>query len=221
LSTSRNSDLLQASLPAGSPIFSEPLMFNNIFWDNRSGAWDGLGIHGLGLQGDTAPINYWDMGLGDLTFSLHPAYSIYSSTLGTAFNPTNLVGELIGAAANPNVRLTYDTSVTILPWRGNPRFVGINLVAVDSPPTLMGDYHLTALTITSSPAINAGAVSFSGVNAPNRDIDGDRRIYIPGVEAYEIGADERGILSGYLLALPGEGEQSLLNELWLPFVVVK
>jgi hypothetical protein len=215
LSTSRNSDLLQASLPPGSPVFSEPLLFNNIFWDNRSGSWDGLGIHGLGLQGDTAPINYWDMGLSDLTLPLHPAYSIYSSTIGTVDNGTNLIGQ------NPNVRSTYDTSIIILPWRGNPRFVGINLVAIDSPPTLMGDYHLTALTTTSSPAINAGAVSYNGVNAPARDIDGDRRVYIPGVEGYEIGADERGILSGYFLALPGEGEQTLLNELWLPFVVVK
>jgi hypothetical protein len=221
LSTSRNTDLMQATLPIGSPIFSEPLMFNNIFWDNRSGSWDGLGIHGLGLPGDTAPINYWDMGLSDLTFSLHPVYSIYSSTLGTAFDPTNLVGEVIGAAADPNVRSTYDTSVVILPWRGNPRFVGINLVAIDVPPTLMGDYHLTALTVDSSPAIDAGTTSYDGVAAPARDIDGDRRIFVPGVQGYEIGADERGILSGYLLALPGEGEQSLLSELWLPFVVVK
>ena len=37
LSTSQNSALLQATLPAGSPIFSNPRLFNNIFWDNRAG----------------------------------------------------------------------------------------------------------------------------------------------------------------------------------------
>ena len=37
LSTSMNSAPLQATLPAGSPFFSNPLLFNNIFWDNRAG----------------------------------------------------------------------------------------------------------------------------------------------------------------------------------------
>ena len=37
LSTAANSDQLQATLPGGSPLFSNPLLFNNIFWDNRAG----------------------------------------------------------------------------------------------------------------------------------------------------------------------------------------
>ena len=37
LSSSANSVQLQATLPAGSPAYSNPLVFNNIFWDNRAG----------------------------------------------------------------------------------------------------------------------------------------------------------------------------------------
>lgn len=49
LFTGANSAQLQATLPVGSPSFSNPLLFNNIFWDNRAGqqrrkygAWDRL-----------------------------------------------------------------------------------------------------------------------------------------------------------------------------------
>ena len=38
LSTGQNSAQLQATLPGGSPTFSNPLLFNNIFWDNRAGS---------------------------------------------------------------------------------------------------------------------------------------------------------------------------------------
>ena len=39
----RNSALLQATLPAGSPV-ERPLLFNNIFWDNRAGFRNGIGV---------------------------------------------------------------------------------------------------------------------------------------------------------------------------------
>ena len=50
VSTTSNSDQLQATLPAGSPVFSRPVMFNNIFWDNRAGTWTGGGVSGIGLN---------------------------------------------------------------------------------------------------------------------------------------------------------------------------
>ena len=37
LSTGANSSQLQATLPGGSPSFSDPLLFNDIFWDNWAG----------------------------------------------------------------------------------------------------------------------------------------------------------------------------------------
>ena len=63
LATTSNSDQLQATLPAGSPTFSNPLLFNNIFWDNRAGTRAGTTVTGIGLAGDATPIDHWDLGV--------------------------------------------------------------------------------------------------------------------------------------------------------------
>ena len=65
LSTSTNSGPLQATLPGGSPLFSNPLLFNNIFWDNRAGTRDLSNVTGLGNLGDctSAACDRWDMGV--------------------------------------------------------------------------------------------------------------------------------------------------------------
>ncbi len=62
-----NSDQLQATLPGGSPLFSNPLLFNNIFWDNRAGTRTGATVIGLGIPGDATPIDRWDIGIADGT----------------------------------------------------------------------------------------------------------------------------------------------------------
>ena len=179
LSTSLNSALLQATLPAGSPLFSEPLLFNNIFWDNRAGRWDGGSVAGIGLTGDPNPINLWDMGVAGTTYLLDPTFSMLNVLNGTLqpTDPSNQVG------VDPLVVAPYDTSVSILPWRGNPNFVGVNIVAIDLPPTLMGDYHLQS----TSSAIDAGAASQGGISAPTSDLDGDPR---PVGVGFDIGGDE-------------------------------
>ena len=186
LSTSRNSSLLQATLPPGAPHFSDPLLFNNIFWDNRAGTFTGAVVAGIGLAGDPTPIYYWDMGVSDGSALLTPTNSLMQVTTGTVPDVTNRVN------VDPAVISTYDTSVRIAPWRGNPRFVDIVIVTVDATPNLLGNYHITI----GSPAENGGAASKNGVNAPVLDIDRDIR---PSDGGYEIGADE---LVGLVAAFP-------------------
>jgi hypothetical protein len=144
-------------------------------------------VAGIGMDGDPNAINYWDMGLSDLTSYLRPTNSILASTLGTILDPSNL-------EQDPLVVAAYDTSIQALPWRTNPHFVGVILVAVDLPPNLMGDYHLQA----TSPAIGAGASGKDGVDAPGEDIDGDNRP--PG--NVDIGADQQGD-RGVQTVIPG------------------
>jgi uncharacterized repeat protein (TIGR01451 family) len=175
LSTSMNSALLQATLPSGSPLFSNPLLFNNIFWDNRAGTRNLSNVTGLSV----ADADHWDLGVADGPYSLAPTNSIVQQNAGTHLytsSPTN-------SAADPSVLSPYDVGVTFNTWRNNPAFFGAIMISADLPPNLLGDYHIT----NASPAYNFGAANKSGVNAPSTDIDGQGR---PAFGGYDAGADE-------------------------------
>ncbi|MBI5304495.1 MAG: IPT/TIG domain-containing protein [Chloroflexi bacterium] len=182
LSTSQNSAALQASLPTGSPIFSNPVLFNNIFWDNRAGRWNGTMLVGIGAAGDATPINYWDLGVADGSGLLAPTNSLLQEA-STALHPYTMnASNVVGS--NPQVVSPYDLTVTALPWRGEPNFIDNIIVALETPPNQMGNYHIA----NTSPAQNAGAQQRSGIFAPMTDLDGD---YRPSFGGFEIGADER------------------------------
>ncbi len=172
LSTSKNSDALQAT---GEPLFSNPVLFNNIFWDNRAGTRSLDSVTGLGAPGDINPIVHWDMGVAEVPGALlSPTNSVLQTTTGTVTTGTpNNVG------TDPNVVSPYDTVVSFNGWRTNPNFIGAILISLDLPPDLLGNYHLQP----GSPAIDAGA----SVGAPTIDIGGDVR---PTGASVDIGADE-------------------------------
>ena len=174
LSTSDNSAQLQATLPALSPTFSDPLLFNNIFWDNRAGTRAGAAVNGL----DATGANHWDLGNAAGSSLLSPTNSVLQVATGTVASPTNQVN------VDPQVVGTTDMGVTFQVWRNNPAFMGAMLVAADVPPG-PGDYHLAG----TSPAIDAAIAAKSGVNAPAFDIDTFARPFGGG---FDIGADEFG-----------------------------
>ncbi|NUQ84072.1 MAG: DUF11 domain-containing protein [Anaerolineales bacterium] len=187
LASARNSALLQATLPSGSPIFSDPVLFNNIFWDNRAGWFVGDTVAGIGLTGDPNPVNYWDLGVSDGTGLLSPTNSILQTDYGTIPDASN-------QSVDPQVVDLYDTTVSTLPWRGHPRFVDVLMITVDTAPNLLGDYHLQ----DASPARDAGAPSKGSVSAPAFDIDDDAR---PINGAFDIGADEIPLLADLAIAM--------------------
>ncbi len=184
VSTSENSVQLQATLPGGSPTFSRPLLFNNILWDNRAGSRAGTTVTGIGLDGDVTPINHWDVGVADGTGVLAPVNSVIQQDGGQypyTPDPSN-------TSADPRVVETWAMSVSFATWRQNPGFVDANVLAVEQPPDLLGDYHLQACTgSAASPACNLGAASRGGVDAPATDIDGDAR---PAGGGFDSGSDE-------------------------------
>ena len=184
---------------AGPASFSNPLLFNDLFDDNRVGNWvsNGLvpGIHGIGLV--TAElINEWDMGSADGAGVLSPTNSVINSTTGYNPDPSNIVhtepvhqGDLPSAHNYEKFVAPFDIGVSVSPWRIQPRFRPAAILGVSLPANAIGDYHLLDAT---SPAANHGAASkaippFSPptVNAPTADIDNDARA-LP----IDIGADE-------------------------------
>ena len=194
LSTSANSTQLQATL-GGGPAFSQPTMFNNIFWDNRAGTRAGTTVTGIGLTGDPVPVNHWDVGAFDASGLLAPTSSvIQQSAVQHPFTTS-----ATNSTADPAVRSTYDVSVSFKTWRQNPSFVDSTLVAVEAPPDQMGDYHLDACP--GSPACNLGAASSLGINAPSTDIDDQGRPALGGIDS---GADEFG---GTAAPPPGSGDE--------------
>ncbi len=199
LSTAANSTQLQATLPAGSPAYSNPLLFNNIFWDNRAGTRvaNSNTITGLGMPGDNLvlhPVDNWDMGAADGSGLLEPTNSVYQSDthLSIVASPTNKVG------FDPLVVSSYNTVVAFDAWRTNVAFIGAILVSADLPPGALGDYHLSA---AASPAYDAGAASKAvptyqqapaTLSAPAIDIDNQAR---PAGVAVDIGSDELPVVS--------------------------
>jgi hypothetical protein len=175
LSTSRNSNLLQAALPPASPIFSNPVVFDNVFWDNRAATRTSLGLAGIGLAGDPNPIHYWDMGVSDGIGELDPGYSLLTVPYGPS--TTNLDG------LPPAVVEEYDLAIQVWPWRGNPNFLWTEVVAVEAPPGEAGDYHLRG----ESPARNSGTKTWMDLNSAIGDYDSQCRS-----GSVDMGADEYG-----------------------------
>jgi hypothetical protein len=195
LSTAVNSALLQARLPTSAPKFSRPVMFNNVFWDNRAGSYTPAGIQGIGLQGDSGQARLWDFGIfgQPAAYKLHPTSSIYDSCSAAGSGCTSLDAASIdnpGAggtsanvltaaplAANPlNFVNPFSVGIVIMPWRNQPQFIGNFIVAADLPPGAAGDYHVAP---GASPIIGAGRPASIGVTPtvtkPAQDIDDQNR----------------------------------------------
>ncbi|GHJ53560.1 hypothetical protein Nm8I071_28670 [Nonomuraea sp. TT08I-71] len=183
LSTTANSDQLQATLPDGSPTFSKPKLFNSVFWDNRAGEWNGVRVTGIGAADAPAgePVRHWDMGSADGVGPLTPTNSVLQDTTGTTPSSTNRVG------LDPAFRSPFPVSVQVLTSRTFPSFRQAVIVLQQVPLTQMGDWHLAG---AASPANGLGVVSRTygtfTLTAPRVDIDGQPR----STTRPDAGADE-------------------------------
>lgn len=158
-----HSTAFQAVLLPGSPKFSDPVLFNNILWDNRAFYFD-LPTRQLA-----------DGGVMDLeVFGISGNLSSHYCSL-TAPYP----GGSNNLTVNPAFVQEYGTNVRATTFDAQPDFKSV--IIVITVPELKGDYHLTA----TSPVIGQGTGSFGGYSAPADDFDGDNR-----GRNIDIGADQ-------------------------------
>ena len=197
ISDTGNSIQLQATLAASHAKYSDPSMFNNIFWHNYAGTYDYISgtIAGVGQLGDPGGLNEWDMGTADGVGPLHPHTSLIEDTTRGGGNLFGYVDDGTNALGGPDPGFLspYTTQFTALPWRGDPHFVGIITIAIGVNGLLAGNYHLPTPVFASSLNLasarsgvtvrlaDIGRASFVfpkpvfKVVAPKKDIDGQQR----------------------------------------------
>ncbi len=154
--------------------FSNPLLYNNILWQNRSFYWDAnQAANATGGLVANPSLPYWDLQvLGSTTFKMSPQYCILTSATG--YSSTNRGG----TANNPRFDTPYFNQLSAA---ASPGEGGNFIQALFKPLTLTGNYHIQS----NSPAINRGSnIYLSLVPA-----DYDRQSRPNGV-LVDIGADE-------------------------------
>jgi parallel beta-helix repeat protein len=189
----------QATLSAGSSSFPNPVMFNNIFWENRAFTADAAAESGLTERAviDLEVVN-------PLTPSVFtPVWSLLTAPYGPP-SGSNLIGQ------NPQFVNAFETNAQATPGPtagpGGP--LQVSITPPDGPPDVPGNYHLQG----TSPAVDRGArcsntafpapanalsaCTGGGVAAPsglNADIDGNFRPMLRTLRIrtpWDLGADE-------------------------------
>ena len=199
-----HSDALRAALVASSTVyatqtFSNPVLRDDILWQNRSFYWSATANGGLGAllprPGSGSP--YWELavyGFPGPAPTMSPTYSLLTDTVGSTPSATNLIGTAplfaggcvrgTGTGGQPTGPVSSGVGSCFNVNQGTQAGAGLgNFVTVTFTPTgFQGDYHLLDI----SPAIDKGtaAVEFA---FQNTDYDRQSR---PVAAAVDIGADE-------------------------------
>jgi len=159
--------------------FSNPVMFNNIIWNNE--AWYLTGIDPLN------PLEFFDVIDLEVFGTAVPRYLTPQYSLLT-YQPNQGTNNMWGM--DPLFVDAITLAFHALPLTGEPAFIGVSISA--TPADNQGDYHLSS---TTSPAWNMAVNHLPNpnrVDAPENDFDSDPRPAVtnPVNVDRDIGADE-------------------------------
>jgi hypothetical protein len=200
--------MLKANSPALALLvgeFTQPVLYNNIFWQNRSFYFDSTINGGLGgiLPRTISP--YWDLQVAGTaaTQNMRPKYSILSYTTDpfTGFNYNGPLNPPINSniAADPLFVNPYFNVIKVAPGAN-----ALLTFPIISPLTPSGDYHI----VGGSPAMNTGAPlttpQLAGIPELVQDYDGEARpnSSLP-TNPPDRGADEHYAAPGAIWSISG------------------
>ena len=193
--------LQDASPLLGPNAFSNPTLYNNIIWQNRSFYWDatycnnfgGLRPDVQGLCGAAELPHYWDLAVYNTPSNqlLSPTYSILTDGVGANPDGTNQIG------ADP---LFVDPFLNLIEATSKGAALGNFVTVTFKPNGLRGNYHISKAT---SPAVEQGGSDYLSVfQELQTDYDRETR---PSGSKVDIGADEFPLPS-ITLTSPNGGE---------------
>jgi hypothetical protein len=170
-----------AQLVANSPstpqvTFTNPVTYNNVFWDNRAGTFNGDAITGI----TDADANIWDIGSLDLSGLVDVQTSVLSVQDGSPSDGTT--DDASNTTGDPNLAKPYTLSVHADARRSFTAFRQTVITDMTVNPwntgTVLSDYRITA----GSSAIGLGSTA----PIPALDITGFARDNAPDSGAYEL-----------------------------------
>ena len=133
--------------------FSNPVLLDNVFWDNRAGTWTAAGVTGIGLPATPHPCPAWDVGTIDGSGTPKMYGSVYDSERVERAVPRRQRLQRQTTPATGNSRLAptgpsnstprgsltpYDIKVTVASWRTFPGFRPAAIVTLDLPVEAAG-----------------------------------------------------------------------------------
>jgi hypothetical protein len=154
LASEANDPLFQATLPAGSPDFSNPTaLFNNIFWNNNAFTLSQPGP-GATLV-DQGFLDFEIRGTTNNADTFTPRYSDLTNGLIRGPDGVNHTvpagqGNIIGT--DPGFVTPFVLELTVSGSRLDPQVAAVTITGADPPVGLTGDYHLT----TASALVDRG-----------------------------------------------------------------
>jgi len=181
ISTEPHSAALIAAIPdhpstAGLREFSDPVLENNIVWQNRSFHYDGVLMPALS-QSDVgeciASTNYWDLGVLGGGFALNPRFSVLTDTTG--FDASNISGDPALLTPYCNGGRTLESTPGPMTAYAAVDEGGTTWIDVRFGPLIAtGDYHIDV--DTSSARGNGIPTSSADPTHPLKfDFDGENR----------------------------------------------
>ncbi|RJQ08484.1 MAG: pectin esterase [Bacillota bacterium] len=174
LASEGNSAPFQATLPPGAALFSDPVLINNLFWDNRA-HWFDAGTGRLSTEFRRIDLEV----VGTTTpWTMTPSYCYLTVPYGSG------AGNLVYDRTNPpRFARANDTVVNVATFAGEPDFKTLKIVVTPQPP---GDYHIRGSSPCRGRGVQLLAAKGTVWTAPPYDFDDERRPY----GRVDIGADE-------------------------------